>query len=364
MDPKVPSLYVHVPFCTAICPYCDFPKVVYRESWSRAYLSRLQEEAKARCDGTFSTVYVGGGTPSCLKAEEFDELLSFFRGYLEEGGEYSVEINPETLTEEKADILARHGINRVSLGVQSFHPKTLKTLGRRHDEATVVRAISLLRERGIANINLDWMYGVPGQTREDVAYDIARFLAMDVPHVSAYSLILEEGTIFAAKKIEPCSDDVQQGMFESIRDALEQAGIKRYEVSNFAREGYRCRHNLTYWRDEHYLAVGLGASGYVGDERYVNTKNLTKYLAGEYEGERETLSVQSRIEDFLLTNLRLVEGFEIRRFEERFGPEAYGSKKEAVDALKGRGLLEEEGGYLRTTSRGMDLLDAVLLELF
>ncbi len=358
------SLYVHIPFCSSICPYCDFPKVLYRKDWAASYLLALFQEAADRQVGFFSTIYVGGGTPSCLEVGQLDLLLSFLEPHLRPDGEFSIECNPDSLTEEKTALLARHGVNRVSLGAQSSTRKSLATLGRKHDFASVERAVGLLRKVGINNINVDWMYGFPNQSEEDLQADISAFLSLDVPHLSAYSLILEPGTMYAAKGIKGLDDDAQQTYFEAIRDALIQAGYERYEVSNFARPGYRCRHNLTYWRDEPYLAIGLGASGYIGETRYVNTKNLAAYLEGRYEGEVETLTKESEIEDFLLTNLRLNEGFALSRFQERFGEDFIADRKDAVEGLVNRGLLIVDKENVRTTPRGMDLLDTVLLALF
>ncbi|MBO5528510.1 MAG: radical SAM family heme chaperone HemW [Bacilli bacterium] len=361
---KINSLYVHIPFCARICPYCDFPKVIYRQSWAYDYLNALEQELKARDGGLFSTVYVGGGTPSCLSGAELTRLLSFLRPHLVDGGEFSLEINPETLTMEKAKILSSFGVNRASIGAQSATPKSLKTLGRKHTFEDVRKAVTLLRGQGINNINLDLMYGFPDESDQDVKEDIASFLSLKVPHLSAYSLILEEGTAYHAKKIKPLDDDAQQALFEIIREALIEARYERYEVSNFALPGFRCRHNLTYWKDEPYLAIGLGASGYLGDIRYKNTLNLSSYIKGDHEGEVERLGLSSQLEDFFLTNLRLAEGFDLKTFERRFGFPFLSRYQEAYERCQSRGLLEIKDGRLACTSRGLDFLDLALLELF
>ena len=358
------SLYVHVPFCAHICPYCDFPKVLYKESWAKSYIQALQNEAKARSAGLFSTLYVGGGTPSCLKEEDFFALLSFLAGHLKPSGEFSVECNPDSLTPEKAKILRECGVNRVSLGVQSSVPKSLKTLGRRHDFTKVKEAVALLREQGINNINLDWMYGFPGQSEEDLKQDIAAFLSLDVPHISAYSLILEQGTAYAVKGVEPLDDDTQQDYFDRIKEALCQAGYLRYEISNFAKPGYQCRHNLTYWHDEPYLALGLGAAGYLGTKRYRNPLSLGRYLNGDFAGEEEELTEKDALEEYFLTTLRLTEGFDIHGFIDRFGLDIYQAHRRRFEAVIARGLMQEEQGRLMATERGLDLLDTLLLALF
>ena len=358
------ALYVHVPFCLRICPYCDFCKVIYRPEWSKPYLDALYAEAKARQCGLFSTIYVGGGTPSALPDEEFEELLFFLHQHIKQEGEFSIECNPENVTETKVALMKRFGIDRVSLGVQSFQPESLKTLGRRHDKQTVLNAIGLLRKYGITNINLDWMYGFPGQSEESLRADIEDFLSCDVPHLSAYSLILEEGTTFSAKKVKPLEDDVQQDYFELIMAALAEHGYERYEISNFAKPGYRCRHNLTYWHDERYVAIGLGASGYIGNKRYQNTKNLQKYLNGEYFGSEEELSRDGELMDYMLTNLRLIEGFSLAEFEKRFGMTFDSHYHTQFARMEREGLLVEDSGRIHATKRGLDLLDYICLELF
>lgn len=362
---KPNSLYVHVPFCRHICAYCDFPKVIYNDAWVKSYLGALFFELEQRkIPKGLNTIYIGGGTPTSLGESDLDTLLGALRPYLAEPYEFSIEANPETMTLEKAKILAKHGVNRVSIGMQTTSSRLLKLLGRAHDEEDVRRSIALLREAGIANINVDLMYGLPFESEEELRKDLNAIESFDVPHISAYSLILEEGTAFYVKGIKPLDDDAQQDQFGIVREFLETHGWKRYEISNFARPGYECRHNLTYWHDEPYYAIGLGASGYVGDTRYVNTKNLQKYLNHVYAGEIETLSKESMIEDFLLTNLRLVEGFDPNVFKKRFGIDFLEAYHDKIRELADRGLLIVSPTRVKATSRGLDLLDTILRDLF
>ena len=359
------SLYVHIPFCRHICAYCDFPKVLYNEAWAKSYLGALFFELEERqIPKGLKTVYLGGGTPTSLCEEGLETLLSRLRPYLDGDYEFSIEANPETLTLEKAKVLFKYGVNRVSIGMQTTSPRLLKLLGRAHEEEDVRRSIALLRSVGISNINVDLMYGLPFESEEELRKDLDAIASFDVPHVSAYSLILEEGTAFYAKGVQPLDDDSQQDQFDIVRDFLEARGWKRYEISNFAKPGYECRHNLTYWRDEPYYAIGLGAGGYVGDTRYVNTKNLQKYLNRDYEGEIEMLSKESMVEDYLLTNLRLVEGFDPSVFLDRFGIDFVESYKEKIEDLSNRGLLIASPTRVKATSRGLDLLDTILRTLF
>ncbi len=359
------SLYVHIPFCRHLCAYCDFPKVLYNEAWAKSYLGALFFELEERqIPKGLKTIYIGGGTPTSLCEEDLETLLSRLRPYLDDDYEFSIEANPETLTQAKAKILAKYGVNRVSIGMQTTSPRLLKLLGRAHEEEDVRRSIALLREAGIANINVDLMYGLPFESEEELRKDLDAIASFDVPHVSAYSLILEEGTAFYVKGIKPLDDDAQQDQFDIVREFLETHGRKRYEISNFARPGYECWHNLTYWHDESYYAIGLGASGYVGDTRYVNTKNLQKYLNRDYEGGIEMLSKESMVEDFLLTNLRLVDGFDPDVFKERFGIDFMEAYQDKIPDLTGGGLLIVSPIRVKATSRGLNLLDTILRTLF
>ncbi|MCR5348830.1 MAG: radical SAM family heme chaperone HemW [Bacilli bacterium] len=363
-SPSIEALYVHIPFCKGICPYCDFPKVYYDPNWADAYLARLEEEAATRCVGPFSTLYVGGGTPSALSPKQLERLLSFLAPFLKEGGEFSMEANPESLDEEKIALLARYGVNRVSLGVQSCQEKGIKTLGRNHDREMVQKAIDSLRRHGIANINLDLMYGFPDQSEDDLLRDIADFLSFGVPHLSCYSLILEQGTVYATRGVQPLDEDTQQRYFDIVLETLEKAGYARYEISNFAKPGFQCLHNRAYWKDLRYIGLGLGAASYEGNVRRNNTKSLSRYLDGRFLGEEETLDEAGELEDYFLTNLRLVEGFTLKEFEDRFGfsfLERYGDK---AHRLEKRGLLSTGNGRVVCTKLGLDLLDMVLLELF
>ena len=360
----VPALYVHIPFCTRFCPYCDFPKAFYRRDWVAPYLESLFRETKTKALGQYETIYLGGGTPTCLLPEDLERVLAFFSPYLVRDGEFSIECNPDTLSQEKIALLAKYGVNRVSLGVQSFHPKYRALLTREGDEQLIREKVGLLKEAGIKNINLDIMFALPGETVEEAKEDIVKAMELGPTHISAYSLILEENTPFAKRGILEASNDEQADQYEAILSALESGGYRRYEVSNFAMPGYECKHNLHYWADHEYDAVGLGAAGHRGNKRYTNTKVFPDYLAHKWEGEVEELSRDEERECFFLSYLRLTDGFPLQEYEARFGSsflEDYGS---AIDRLEGNGLLEVVDDHARATRRGLLLLDAILLTLF
>lgn len=358
------ALYVHLPFCASFCPYCDFPKVYHDPNRVLPYLEALFAEALQKAKGPYDTIYFGGGTPTLMAPELFDRTLSFFAAYLAKDGEFSIEANPETLTEEKIALLARYGINRVSIGVQSFESKYLALLKRHHDEAKVSEVVGLLKKYGIDNINLDLMFSLPGENVEEALADVKKAIALGPTHISAYSLIVEENTPFSRRGIVEQDSDEQAAQYEAIMDLLEEAGYRRYEVSNFALDGKRCRHNLHYWNDDDYDALGLGASGHVGNYRYKNTVDFAHYCAREYLGEEETLTQQEEIECYLLSCLRKIDGFALDDFKERFGRDFLTLKAEEVEKLKSRGLLEIDRGRVKASKDGLLLLDQILVTLF
>lgn len=359
MPPR--SVYVHIPFCKGICAYCDFPKVLYKEDWAESYLSALFAEFSLRGIGSVDTIYVGGGTPSALSLPQLDSLLSFLSPHLSPGGEFSLEGNPESLTAEKVGLLRHFGVNRVSLGVQSSLPKYLSLLGRKHRFEQAREAVGRLKEAGIGNLNVDWMIALPGETMADIKEEERSFLGLDVPHLSVYTLILERGTEFWRRGIQEASQDEQGEQYEEVLSFLRGQGYDRYEVSNFARPGMQCRHNLAYWKDEEYYGVGMGASGFVGNIRYKNTSSLSSYL----KGEGLSLSQEeSGAEEFFLTNLRLEKGFSLEEYSRRFHSSFLEDYQGECAKLVGQGLLRVENGRVFPSDRGMELLDLILLELF
>lgn len=354
------SMYVHIPFCKEICAYCDFPKVLYRQDWAERYLSALLNELKIREVGKVDTIYVGGGTPSSLSLDALDFLLKTLSGHLNRGGEFSIEANPETLSREKIDCLVRNGVNRVSMGVESSLPKFLNKLGRKHDFALAKEKVVWLKEAGIENINLDWMIALPNERKEDIQGEAANFLALDVPHLSVYTLILEKGTAFFNDGVEELSEDEQGEQYELVLSLLRKAGYRRYEVSNFCKPGFECRHNLTYWRDEEFYGIGMGASGFVDGKRYSNTRSLSSYLKGEGI---TAPNEESGVEDFLLTTLRLEEGFSLNDYQRRFKTSFLDDFPKSFPKLEQEGLLSIKDGRVLPSDRGIEILDHVLLTL-
>ena len=372
------GLYVHVPFCFHKCHYCDFYSFVDREGRSGDYLAQLERDVDwtlARVEGEIDTVFVGGGTPTLLTADELRAFTAQVRRFpLAAGIEWTVEANPETIDLEKARVLVAAGVNRVSIGAQSFDPRHLKTLERWHDPANVARAAGFLREAGIANFNIDLIFGIPGQTLAEWREDLARALAIGPEHLSCYGLTYEQNTAMTKRlergEFEPCDDALEAEMYEATVDTLAAAGFARYEVSNYARAGRECRHNLVYWRNEPWWAIGPSASGFVAGHRYKVVPRLGDWLAraagddaGQPVVDHEAPDEARHASEALMIGLRLAEG--IGAELERRAVEIQPARAAVIAKAIADGLLERDAaaGRLRFTRRGMLLANEVLTEL-
>lgn len=360
------SLYVHIPFCAHICGYCDFTKVLYREEWVFSYIEALIKQLDSlEIKAPLKTVYVGGGTPSSLPDNLFKKLLEKLHNYLDkEDYEFTVEANPESLTKDKLLIMKNAGVNRLSIGIESSNEKYLKLMGRGHSFEQGVEAVNLAKECGFLNITCDLIYGLPLEKEEDVEKDVQALLSLDLPHLSTYCLSVSKGTAWHNQGYKEMDDEEAAKQYELILKEFRKAGYVRYEVSNFAKPGYESRHNMTYWKDNEYYAAGLGASGYLNGERFTFTKNLTSYIKGEYEGERETVSEKEKIEEFFLTNLRLEKGFEIEEFNRRFDVDFRKEYEKEINKLIKDELIKMNEKSIYPTDKGNLLLDRILLTLF
>lgn len=356
------SLYIHIPFCTKLCGYCDFPKLLGSEKWGEAYITALFLEIDSYNIGKMSTVYIGGGTPTSLNDDLFEKLIRKSKEHLKDGGEFTIEANPDSLSEKKIRIMAEYSVNRVSLGVQSSHEYRLREMGRSHSFEEARNAVELLRKNGIFNINIDLIYGLKGETLEELKEDLSAFIELDTPHISTYCLSVSPGTLFYNKKYNEPGEEESADQYELILSTLRGVGYRRYEVSNFAKDGCFSKHNLTYWKDNRYYGVGLGASGYLKDTRYDNTRNLDKYLRGQYIEKKEEIDPKSEYEYYLLTNLRLEEGIDLEEFEKEFSYTLL-NKKEIKEMIESN-LLKIENNRLSATDKGMMILDRILLNLF
>ncbi|HGI9125178.1 TPA: radical SAM family heme chaperone HemW [Streptococcus agalactiae] len=366
---KPTSAYVHIPFCTQICYYCDFSKVFIKNQPVDAYLQALIREFRSYDITELRTLYIGGGTPTSISAVQLDYLLTeLIRDLnLNTLEEFTIEANPGDLTVDKIEVLQKSAVNRVSLGVQTFNDKHLKRIGRSHNEAQIYSTIDALKTAGFQNISIDLIYALPGQTMDDVRSNVAKALSLNIPHLSLYSLILEHHTVFMNKmrrgKLHLPTEDLEAEMFEYIISEMERNGFEHYEISNFTKLGFESRHNLMYWENVEYYGVGAGASGYLDGIRYRNRGPIQHYLKGVSEGNarlsEEVLSKNEMMEEELFLGLRKKEGVSIGKFEQKFGTSFEKRYGQIVQELQSDGLLKENNGFIQMTKKGLFLGDTV-----
>ncbi|HEO3164095.1 TPA: oxygen-independent coproporphyrinogen III oxidase [Streptococcus agalactiae] len=366
---KPTSAYVHIPFCTQICYYCDFSKVFIKNQPVDAYLQALIREFRSYDITELRTLYIGGGTPTSISAVQLDYLFTELSRDLNLNTleEFTIEANPGDLTVDKIEVLQKSAVNRVSLGVQTFNDKHLKRIGRSHNEAQIYSTIDALKTAGFQNISIDLIYALPGQTMDDVRSNVAKALSLNIPHLSLYSLILEHHTVFMNKmrrgKLHLPTEDLEAEMFEYIISEMERNGFEHYEISNFTKPGFESRHNLMYWDNVEYYGVGAGASGYLDGIRYRNRGPIQHYLKGVSEGNarlsEEVLSKNEMMEEELFLGLRKKEGVSIGKFEQKFGTSFEKRYGQIVQELQSDGLLKENNGFIQMTKKGLFLGDTV-----
>lgn len=369
MQKKPTSAYVHIPFCTQICYYCDFSKVFIKNQPVDSYLEHLLQEFHSYDIQKLRTLYIGGGTPTALSAPQLEVLLDGLTKNLDLSvlEELTIEANPGDLDEDKIAVLKNSAVNRVSLGVQTFDDKMLKKIGRSHLEKDIYENIDRLKLAGFDNISIDLIYALPGQTMEQVKDNVAKAITLDIPHMSLYSLILENHTVFMNRmrrgKLPLPKEEVEAEMFEYIIAALELAGFEHYEISNFSKPGFESRHNLMYWDNAEYYGIGAGASGYVNGVRYKNHGPIRHYLKAVEEGNarihEEHLSLREQMEEEMFLGLRKKTGVSKARFEEKFGTSFENIYGQVVRDLCHQDLLQIEGQQIRMTKKGLFLGDTV-----
>lgn len=367
---KQVSLYVHLPFCLRKCLFCSFAVSIGQEHRRDEYIEALIKEMSAYQGLHISSVYLGGGTPSMMEEAQLTLLFKALRDRmsLEEDCEISLEANPEDISSAKLEVLRAQGINRLSIGVQSFNDRYLKFLGRAHTSVRATEAISRAREAGFSNISGDLMYGFPGQTRDELAQDIDRMIATGVGHISIYTLTIEANSRFYAQALKLDDDEKLADHYCFIIARLKEAGFEQYEVSNFARKGRMSAHNRHYWLGGEYIGLGMGAHGYWQGVRYWNEDRLNAYLKRmetflqARQGE-ETLSKETQIKERLIFGLRMNEGID----DETLFKEAASALKERltseIEALIKEGFLKRDGVFLKVTDKGRMVLDEIAVKL-
>ena len=339
------------------------------------YLSALRRElTTCRSAINVKTIYIGGGTPTALSTDELESLLKMLRDELElsELEEFTVEANPGTVDERKLSALRAGGVNRLSIGVQSFNRHVLKTLGRIHDDAEAVRVIELARRTGFDNVSIDLIFAVPGQTVQNVRADIDRTASLNVEHVSAYGLTFEEGTPLwsdrQSGRVKEVPEEIQLTMYRTVRKCLSEAGFEHYEISSFARPGRRSIHNQVYWRNDPYVGIGAAAATCLDGRRSVNVRDILSYISGVSRvgravGESEELDARKRAGETIMLGLRRTEGISEQEFASRTGFTLQELAGPALQQFETLGLVSTEGGRLKLTDRGMEVGETVLCEL-
>lgn len=375
------ELYLHIPFCVKKCNYCDFLSASAGEETRAAYVDALLEEIRGFDEPEgyeVVTVFFGGGTPSILPGQAIFRIMEALREKFSfrKGAEITLEANPGTVDKEKLSFYKKAGINRLSFGLQSADAEELKKLGRIHTWEKFLESFQLAREAGFSNINVDLMSALPGQTKESWEKTLRQVLALQPEHISAYSLIIEEGTPFyqlyekdverrdAGEEPELIpSEEEERAMYEATGRILKEQGYLHYEISNYAKPGCECRHNLGYWQRRDYLGFGLGASTLLNPVRYKNTEDLEAYLGGDFsKKEFFVLTKDNQIEETMFLGLRVLEGVSKEQFREQFSCELRVVYRKELEKLEKEGLLEEEGDFVRLTGRGIDLSNPVLAE--
>ena len=388
------ELYLHIPFCRQKCSYCDFVSFAGCESYYDRYTEAVCREIRAVApeykDRRIISVYIGGGTPSVLSCGQIEKILGclmdsfqvrdfrekkkglFLQKKVLPQTEISIEANPESLDPEKLRTYRRMGVNRLSIGLQSASDRDLKTLGRIHDFDTFTKAFEMARRAGFSNINIDLMQAIPGQSLAEWKRVLAIAGTFQPEHLSAYSLIIEEGTAFdrllQEGKLDLPDEDTEREIYYYTREFLSKAGYQRYEISNYARPGFACRHNEGYWTRTDYLGLGLHASSLINNTRWKNTDQLEQYLSWEGKAperireEKESLSREEQMEEFMFLGLRMTQGVSRRRFFELFGQDLDYTYKEVLPKLKAMDLIRSEGDTVCLTDRGVDVSNTVLAE--
>ncbi|MEF3317491.1 radical SAM family heme chaperone HemW [Peptoniphilus grossensis] len=372
------SIYIHIPFCESRCHYCDFCSSLLNRENVEKYFSYLEREIKLYenflREKIIDTVFIGGGTPSSVDEKYIERILKILSDFeFSEDPEISIESNPNSLTREKAETYFSSGINRISIGAQSFKDEILKKIGRIHKSADIYRAVENARSAGFTNINLDLMLALPSQKFSDIEKSLEEIKKLDLPHISYYSLILEENTkLFLEHEKSPLSfptEDEDRKMYHYVVSELEKNGLKQYEISNFAKKGFECRHNMTYWKLKDYLSFGLSASSNIKNLRYRNFSDFKNYYEALDKKEKpiefsEALTKTDRTNEFIMMGLRLRSGIDLGEFKERFVEDFVKLYEREIEKNIRLGLVEVKDNKIYLTEKGRDLSNQVELDFF
>lgn len=368
------AVYIHIPFCEQICHYCDFTKVFIKGQPVDDYIEACKTEMKETVAQfpyeNIKSIYIGGGTPTTLSALQLQNLLTSLNEFFkpDRNVEYTIEVNPGNATEEKLAVLKDAGINRLSIGVQAFQADLLNKIGRNHEEKDIYDTINKARKFGFENISIDLMFGLPGQTMEMFSETLQKSLKLEIPHFSAYSLKVEEKTVFYQLQRKGSlllpSEDEEVQMYDLLMNTLLKHGYNHYEISNFSKDGYESKHNLTYWNNEEYYGIGAGAHGYMNGNRYSNAGPIKKYISlvetkGSSVIESNLVSLNEKIEEEMFLGLRKLEGVSISRFQAKYKKSPFEIFGKQIELLQKQGLLEIKDRNICLTKKGLFLANEV-----
>ncbi len=359
------GLYIHIPFCLKKCRYCDFISFVNQEVKIDKYLTSLEHEMKEYQNLKVDSIFIGGGTPTVLSSSQLERLINMIRNNFDitSDAEFSIESNPKTLTKDKLQVLKNGGVNRISIGVQSFDDDELEFLGRVHSSRDAEETIKL-SHKYVDNINIDLMFAVPGQTMMSVEKSLKKAIELNPSHISCYSLILEEGTDlyhdFELGKISTVDDETDRMIFDKIKNILKNAGYERYEISNFAQKGAECIHNLKYWNFFEYIGIGVAAHSYINGKRSFNTSDIDEYISGNMHEEKTELTDSDKMSEYMIMGLRKIKGIEISDFVKRFQKNIYDVFD--IKKFEAMGLLINNGKRIYLSEQGLDVSNSILCE--
>ena len=366
------ELYLHIPFCIKKCDYCDFLSGPSTRTGQESYIYALLREIKAVSaveKRSVDTVFIGGGTPSVPECDVMEKLLQGLQEnfHFSPNAEITIEANPGTLTSEKLALYRKYGINRISIGLQSPKDEELEVLGRIHNYRQFLESYQMARAAGFSNINVDMMFAIPGQSYEGWIENLRTVAELGPEHISAYSLIVEEGTPFSKRELELPDEDTEYRMYEDVAKVLGEYDYHQYEISNYAKENRECRHNEGYWQRKDYLGLGLGAASLIGNERFTNTTDMQEYLENSgvperIRKDREVLTEKDEMAEFMFLGLRMTEGVSKAEFQEYFGNAVEKIYGEVLEKYKRQGMLAEKGNRIFLTRAGIHVSNVVMAD--
>jgi oxygen-independent coproporphyrinogen III oxidase len=367
------SLYIHIPFCAKKCMYCDFPSFCGKEHLMMQYAEALSREIlNSSQNKRINSIFVGGGTPTYLSLEAWKLIGdSIGKLQLKDNAEFTVECNPGTISEDKLLYFKEIGVNRLSIGLQSWQNELLKSIGRIHTTEDFLQSYDLARRLGFKNINIDIMFGLPNQSLSDLKITIEQVVRLSPEHISCYSLIIEDGTpfynLYEKGKLSLPEEELEREMYITAREMLNGYGFKQYEISNFAKPGYRCEHNMVYWQLDDYIGCGAAAHSYFQSIRYRNEANIEKYIQSMKLNNCSVVeeirnSVKDNMEEFMFMGLRKIEGISEKEFIRRFSKGINSVYKNVIDKYEKLGLLKRESGNIFLTEKGIELSNTIMSE--